>query len=299
MKICQSLGFDNSFRVDAVGQSGGIWLLWRNHAGALTILESSEQFIHARVEIGSEVIHLIAVYAVPTVSRRSGLWGDLKRVIENIDEPVLVGGDFNTILRLDERSGGNGRLSPDSLAFGEWINELALVDMGFRGNTFTWRRGKDTRNFVAKRLDRVLCSAQTRVRWQEAVVSHLPFLASDHTPAYVQLEPEQRGNPKRRPFRFEAAWLKHEGFKEILAASWNGEMRTPEALVALKAKLKKWNKEIFGDVKQRKGKLISDIKGIQEELERNPTDDLLLREAGLQKEFDVVLEQEEMLWYQK
>ncbi|XP_013607689.1 PREDICTED: uncharacterized protein LOC106314355 [Brassica oleracea var. oleracea] len=263
MKICQSLGFDNSFRVDAVGQSGGIWLLWRNHAGALTILESSEQFIHARVEIGSEVIHLIAVYAAPTVSRRSGLWGDLKRVIENIDEP------------------------------------LALVDMGFRGNTFTWKRGKDTRSFVAKRLDRVLCSAQTRVRWQEAVVSHLPFLASDHTPVYVQLEPEQRGNPKRRLFRFEAAWLKHEGFKELLAASWNGEMRTPEALVALKAKLKKWNKEIFGDVKQQKEKLISDIRGIQEELERNPTDDLLLREAGLQKVFDVVLEQEEMVWYQK
>ena len=69
--------------------------------------------------------------------------------------------------------------------------------------------------------------------------------------------------------------------------------------MALKGKLKKWNKEIFGDVKQRKGKLISDIKGIQEELERNPTDDLLLREAGLQKEFDVVLEQGEMLWYQK
>ena len=112
--------------------------------------------------------------------------------------------------------GWNGRLSPDSLAFGDWINELALVDMGFKGNQFTWRRGKETRNFVAKRLDRVLCSAQTRVRWQEAVVSHLPFLASNHAPVYVQLEPEQRGNPRRRPFRFEAAWLKHDGFKELL-----------------------------------------------------------------------------------
>ncbi|XP_013719559.1 uncharacterized protein LOC106423326 [Brassica napus] len=216
-----------------------------------------------------EVIHLIAVYAAPTVSRRSGLWGQLKRVIENIAEPVLIGGDFNTILRLDERSGGNGRLSPDSLAFGEWINELALVDMGLRGSTFTWRRGKYTRNFVARRLDRVLCSAQTR------------------------LEPERRGNPKRRPFRFEAAWLKHEGFKDLLSASWNREMRTPEALALLKVKLKKWNKEVFGDLKQRKEKLMNDIKGIQEELERNPTDALLGREAALQKEFDVVLEQEE------
>lgn len=87
--------------------------------------------------IGTEIIHLIAVYVAPTVSRRSGLWGQLKRVMENIDDPVLVGGDFNTILRIDERTGGNGRLSPDSLAFGDWINELALVDMGFRGITFT------------------------------------------------------------------------------------------------------------------------------------------------------------------
>ena len=143
-KICQNLGFDNSFRVDATGQSGGIWLLWRDQAGALTVLESSDQFVHARVVIGTQSIHLLAVYAAPTVSRRSGLWGQLKRVLENIDEPVLVGGDFNTILRLDERTGGNGRLSPDSLAFGEWINELALVDMGFKGNKFTWKRGKET-----------------------------------------------------------------------------------------------------------------------------------------------------------
>ena len=89
-------------------------------------MESSEQFVHARVEIGMEVINLIAVYAAPTVSRMSGLWGQLKRVVENIDEPLLIGGDFNTILRLDERSGGNGRLSPDSLAFEEWLNELVI-----------------------------------------------------------------------------------------------------------------------------------------------------------------------------
>lgn len=129
MRICQSLGFDNFFRIDAVGQSGGIWLLWRDQACAITVLGSSDQYIHARVVFGTELIHIIAVYAAPTVSRRSGLWGQLKAVLENVDEPVLVGGDFNTIVRLDERTCGNGRLSSDSLAFGEWINDSALVDM--------------------------------------------------------------------------------------------------------------------------------------------------------------------------
>lgn len=49
-KICQGLGFDNSFRVDEVGQSGGLLLLWRSTIGTVTVIESSNQFIYARWE---------------------------------------------------------------------------------------------------------------------------------------------------------------------------------------------------------------------------------------------------------
>ncbi|CAA7036313.1 unnamed protein product [Microthlaspi erraticum] len=122
-QICRGLGFENSFIVDFVGQSGGLWLLWRQEIGDVVIVNSAEQFIHARVTKETEVLHLIVVYAAPTVSRRSGLWAQLKEETRLITDPVIIGGDFNTIVRLDERSGGNGRLSPDSLAFGDWINE--------------------------------------------------------------------------------------------------------------------------------------------------------------------------------
>ncbi|CAA7036130.1 unnamed protein product [Microthlaspi erraticum] len=141
-KICQGLGFEGSFRVDAVGQSGGLWLLWRQGIGDVVVISATVQFIHVRIQKESEVLHIIAVYAAPTVSRRSGLWAELKEEIQAISEPFIIGGDFNTIVRIDERSGGNGRLSPDSLAFGDWINEMMLIDMGFRGNQFTWKRGK-------------------------------------------------------------------------------------------------------------------------------------------------------------
>lgn len=141
------------------------------------MVKSSDQFIHARIGSGLEVINLIVVYAAPTPSRRRGLWTALGEVISNAVGPVFVGGDFNTIVRVDERSGGNGSLSEDSLTFGDWINSLSLIDMGFSGNEFTWKRGKTKRTFVAKRLDRVLCCAQARLKWQEARVTHLPFLA--------------------------------------------------------------------------------------------------------------------------
>lgn len=92
---------------------------------------------------------------------------------------------------------------------------------------------------MAKRLDRVLCNAHARLKWQEAVVKHLPYMSSDHAPMFVQLDLSLVGNPKRRPFRFEAAWLKHPSFKDLLVSSWDGEMETPRALVSLQAKLRK------------------------------------------------------------
>ncbi|KAG7544019.1 Ribonuclease H domain [Arabidopsis thaliana x Arabidopsis arenosa] len=297
--ICQGLGFEHSYRVDAVGQSGGLWLLWKTGIGDVVIVESAEQFIHAKVGEGTDVLHLIVVYAAPTVSRRSGLWAELSAVIGRIDEPLLIGGDFNTIVRLDERTGGNGRLSPDSLAFGDWMNEHSLIDMGFKGSKFTWRRGRMESTYVAKRLDRVLCCPHTRLKWQEASVHHLPFLSSDHVPLYVQLSPEVKRDPSRRPFRFEAAWLKHPSFKELLVTSWDREISTQQALVGLKEKLKKWNNEVFGHVQKRKNKLLVAIKEVQDLLEVGQTDELLSKEEGLIKEFDEVLEQEELIWFQK
>lgn len=55
--ICHGLGFENSFRVDAIGQSGGLWLLWRTGIEDVEIVKSSNQFIYARVVNELEVLN--------------------------------------------------------------------------------------------------------------------------------------------------------------------------------------------------------------------------------------------------
>ncbi|KAL8142958.1 hypothetical protein V2J09_015990 [Rumex salicifolius] len=292
-RICQNLGFDQCFRVDAQGHSGGIWLLWRNTSSVITIVNSSNQFIHATVDFGEVLVHLVAVYAAPSPIRRRDLWGELESFISGVSEPVFIGGDFNTIVRLDERMGGNGHLSPDSLEFGEWINRLSLVDLGFKGQWYTWFRGRDPATRVVKRLDRVLCCAQGRLRWQEASVSHAPFMSSDHTPLHFQLIPRRRCNAARRPFRFEAAWLRHEDFKALLSASWNSALSTPEALNQLRVRLRRWNREVFGNIQNRKNEAIEALQGIRSLIELTPSGDLLRKEMELEKEIDRILEQEE------
>ena len=125
-----------------MGQSGGIWPLWRSSVGEIEIIESSSQFVFARLQNGEEKLNLIVVYAAPSASRRSGLWDKLRAIIQGMDGPVIIGGgggEYNTIVCLDERTGGNGSLSQDSLEFGDWINSTSLIDMGFSGNKFTWR----------------------------------------------------------------------------------------------------------------------------------------------------------------
>ncbi|XP_022562550.1 uncharacterized protein LOC111208096 [Brassica napus] len=42
-----------------------------------------------------------------------------------------------------------------------------------------------------------------------------------------------------------------------------------------------------------------EIKGVQELIEQNPTDELLEKEGELLKEFERVLEHEELIWFQK
>ncbi|KAL8129566.1 LOW QUALITY PROTEIN: hypothetical protein V2J09_018721 [Rumex salicifolius] len=135
-RICQRMGFTDNFRVEA----GGIWLLWRGESVSLCIVASDQQYIHAEVKLGNDKVNLFTMYACSTPARRRHLWNPLLKLI-------FVGGDFNSILKLDE---------------------LSLVDLGFKGNRFTWMRGRIVEIRVAKRLDRVFCCTRGRLKWQKA-----------------------------------------------------------------------------------------------------------------------------------
>jgi len=73
----------------------------------------------------------------------------------------------------------------------------------------------------------------------------------------------------------------------------------PEALNGLQIRLKKWNREVFGDINQRKDRFTTEIKSVQDLLDVVQTDALLRKEEELIKELDVVIEQEEVIWFQK
>ena len=63
-------GFDKSYRVEAEGFSGGIWILWRDRF-QVEVVASHSQFVHIKLSIKNTISYwLIAVYARPNPQSR-------------------------------------------------------------------------------------------------------------------------------------------------------------------------------------------------------------------------------------
>ncbi|KAL4379850.1 hypothetical protein GQ457_02G019350 [Hibiscus cannabinus] len=79
--IIAKLGFQNSFRVEAHGFSGGIWLIWDDSID-LEVTHISNQFINGRLYI-SELwrwMQFTVVYASPQKAQRRYLWEQLEKL---------------------------------------------------------------------------------------------------------------------------------------------------------------------------------------------------------------------------
>ncbi|KAK8975650.1 hypothetical protein V6N11_005026 [Hibiscus sabdariffa] len=198
------LGFSNSFRVEASGLSGEIWLLW-NDAIDVDILKVSNQFVHGRACFfgSSRWVFFTAVYASPNVTIRKEVWNQLSNLNSGNDLAWLLGGDFNFILRSKEREGGPILGSDISHLFQDFIFDNGLLEAEFRGNEFTWKRG-----LTRKRLDHCLFNKSWANLFPNSLVTHLDRVGFDHCPLLLSY-PRQDGDRESRPFRFLTAWHDH------------------------------------------------------------------------------------------
>jgi len=124
-------------------------------------------------------------------------------------------------------------------------------------------------------------------------------LHSDHNPLLLRFGglPLARGP---RPFRFEAAWIDHEEYANFVSNSWSSSNHNITAsLDKVRENSINFNKEVFGNIFQRKKHNEKRLKGIQTYLERVDSLRHTLSEKDLQREYNHILFQEEMLWYQK
>ncbi|XP_031099806.1 uncharacterized protein LOC116004005 [Ipomoea triloba] len=259
--ICMKLGYSDWIRVEAVGFSGGIWVLW-NDARKISVVSTHPQFILLEVRVVNQADwHVAVVYGSPTHHLRRRLWTELSMAKQGVSGPWVVAGDFNAVVSRDETSNYNSFSSQRCSDFVDWIAKEGLVDMGFNSPKLTWSRGNSTGSAKGARLDRVLCITDWWNCFSDATVTHLPRLSLDHTPILLQVL--RREVTRRLPkFRFQAAWLTNKGLRDVIQSTWDSDHHFMDNIPRMAETLGWWNKSTFGNILYRKKNILARLGGV-------------------------------------
>ena len=294
-KVARQLGFKNQFVVDSMGFSGGIWICWKDDIGKLSIIESSDQFIHVKVVNDNFSCYITSIYASPNRMKRRLLWNRLVELKDDVRDAWCVGGDFNCVLYDNERRSNAQSSGQADKDFIKWVEEMEMCDVHSVGPRFTWKRSG-----CESRLDRVMTNNLFSDRFIDAMTTVLFNFKSDHAPILFQMEKRERSCCRERPFRFEASWVLHSNFNSFVEEAWSNEKGWNENLNEFTTKINSWSREVYGHLERRKRHLMGRIEGINKRITIDgEAHALRCLQEDLWVELEEVILQEDLMWAQK
>ena len=240
--VQRSIEFDHRWVVPREGRGGGLVLFWKSSIN-LNVVDSSKYYIHAVINKDSEnEWRLTGFYGEPETARRIEAWDQLRYLNSHSNTPWLCVGDFNEIIRQDEKVGGGVRPHNQMQLFREVIDECGFMDLRYVGPKFTWARNFENGSSIWERLDRGLATNSWFLKFLGTKVHHLRCDSSDHIPLHIifsGLEPHNR----KKPFRFEEMWLSNPGCNDIVEAVWHNSS-TSESSVGILHRVEKCGRDL-------------------------------------------------------
>jgi exonuclease III len=142
-----------------VGAAGGLAILWNPNHTILSGPFSTTGTLSAHFEIigSSQEGTITNVYDPQGQQEKHKFLEKMVHVKALVNTPNwILGGDFNMIMSLEEKTGGSKRLEQDSGKFKTLPEQLKLVDIENSNGTFTWSNRRSGSQHIAYRLDRFL-----------------------------------------------------------------------------------------------------------------------------------------------
>lgn len=97
--------------------------------------------------------------------------------------------------------------------FNKLINHIGLIDVGYRGKSYTWNNNRIGLAQVRERLDRSLVNSVWMAKYPKSQVFHEVMIGSNHCPIRVTISLEERKGPK--VFKFEEMCAKESIWKDL------------------------------------------------------------------------------------
>ena len=115
-------------------------LYWKDSIN-LKVEGSSKNYIDAIIDKNTETKwRLTSFYWKPETARRIEAWDIVRNLNSQLDSPWLCCGDFNEIIKQEEKMGGAIQPHSQMQLFRDVIDECGFMDLGFVGQRFTWSR---------------------------------------------------------------------------------------------------------------------------------------------------------------
>ncbi|XP_058746230.1 uncharacterized protein LOC131619107 [Vicia villosa] len=220
--IRKRLGFNWDF-IDNYDHhmNGRIWLAWDPNIWSIIPSEKTDQLVHSAVytKAGNLSHHLTIVYAHNQLNNRRNLWQDLIRISVHIQGPWMVVGDFNNILKVDDRIGGNDVHLAEYIDMEDMLANSNLSEHETIRAWFTWSN-KQLANPISSRIDRALVNADWYRMFPNSMVGVLNPNISDHAPLRIKLDSLQTVEKIKHRFKFLNCIAGHANFLQVLRANW-------------------------------------------------------------------------------
>lgn len=290
--------FDDNFDTIAGGR---ILLVWNPLKVEVNVVQKHPQSIHCIVKckISSISFRSSIVYAHNTLVQRRLLWADLENFSGQFSAPWIVLGDFNNVLKYNERCNGRDVTPYEIRDFEDCCNALGLSDMQSAGCFFTW-----SNNRVLCKLDRALVNNQWLMLGTHSLANFLPAgCISDHSPCIASLFLQDFSS--RKPFKFFNLWSDHCDFLQTVIDGWDpyifgtAQFVLVKQLKGLQRHLKRLNERHFSHISERTKRAKHLLTEAEIRIQADPSNPVLLNDIIPLRKNALILGQAERSFYQQ
>lgn len=233
--------------------------------------------------------------------------------------PILVAGDFNQILSLEDKFSFCSKRIGGAEWLREFITKFGFCDVQTFGVHFTWTNNRGGNDCTYERLDRAMANLGWRGLFPRAAALCLPIQRSDHSP--IIIDTHWCVKARNRPKRFEEIWLRRDEVKQIVGRVWNmsfnGSLsfQLVQKQNVLMKHLRNWGDLSFKFMKRKMNGIRDRLEEIQRDIARGNWNvgrlivsnffkgvmglgvrELMWEDRRLRSDLDRLMEEEEIFW---
>lgn len=147
----------NGLSQSARGSAGGLGVLWKSKSYQISIIFSHHYLMVCRVVRLEDHFDfpLLNVYGPIRTEDKKELWNEIKNQMENVGlERIIMAGDFNALLELDDKEGGLRKSTQVMEDFRIFIDDMQVMDIVPKNGKLTWTNRRQNFSNISERLDR-------------------------------------------------------------------------------------------------------------------------------------------------